>query len=92
MSGPLERLTVSADALAPHHGRGALVHVYGLDLIEVADVLARDDAARLRAWMTVGRVTLVDDETWSAWSAREGARFEAVVVQPFVLVRPLDPG
>lgn len=89
MSG-LERLVASADALAPHHARGALVRVDGLDLLEVGEALAADDAARLRGWMAAGQVVRVDDATWQAWSAAAGDAFEVVIVQPFVLVRPMS--
>ena len=32
----------------------------------------------------------VDDATWRAWSALPGDAFELVIVQPFVLVRPMS--
>jgi hypothetical protein len=86
----LELLVASADALAPHHARGALVRVDGLDLLVVGEALAADDAARLRGWLATGQVARVDDATWRAWSALPGDAFELVIVQPFVLVRPLS--
>jgi hypothetical protein len=86
----LELLVASADTLAPHHARGALVRVDGLDLVEVGEALAADDAARLRGWMAAGQVARVDDATWRAWSALPGDAFELVIVQPFVLVRPMS--
>lgn len=66
---------------------GVIVVDASLDLLAVAEAVARDDEASITGWIEkklLGKPTLAQIE---AWSKVEGAGFTAVVVQPYVLVR-----
>ncbi len=74
-------------ALRPHHARDALFLVSpDLDLVEAAVAVATNRADRVEVWLTVGRLgrptpEMLDDLV--------GARFQFVIVQPFVLAQLL---
>lgn len=60
-----------------------------LDLITVAEAMARDDASQVRQWMQSEQVGLLDDDSaqrWAAMSAKPSPLW-AVVVNPWVLVQ-----
>jgi len=74
-------------ALAPHFARGALVMVAPeLDLLDVAEAVARDQRAQVEAWLSqrlIWRTT--DDDARRATSTDQ--TFQFVIVQPWVLAR-----
>lgn len=73
--------------LERHFARGVVIRVAaGVDLLEVALAMARDDAATLRAWLADGRVVQAGAAEASLRHAG-GGRFWAVVVAPWVLVQ-----
>lgn len=59
-----------------------------LDLLEVAGVIARDDAAQLKVWMAAGLVDAVKDQQAKTWFDTDAIVW-AVVIKPWVLVQPL---
>jgi len=61
----------------------------GMDLIEVALAIGRDDAAQVERWMAAGQIERVSDAQATRWIEAD-ARVWAVVVRPWVLVQPLD--
>ncbi|MCB9763540.1 MAG: DUF2288 family protein [Alphaproteobacteria bacterium] len=82
--------TASWRLLAPHHQRGGLVCVDGaLDLVEVGVAVAQDDAGKVRSWMDAGQIVRVTDDQAGAWAA-QGQAFAFLIVQPFVLVTPIE--
>jgi len=76
-------------ALEPHARRQGLFLVReGLDLAEVAAAVAADDQAKVKVWIddeSLRRPTLDEVTTWQD----EPVAFYAVIVQPFVLCRPI---
>ena len=73
--------------LQRHFARGAVIVVQeGLDLLAVAEAMARDETARLRDWLAAGQVRRVDDALARQWAPANPA-FRAVVVAPWVLVQ-----
>lgn len=60
-----------------------------LDLLKVAGIIARDEAAQLKAWMAAGLVDAVKDQQAQLWYD-EDAVVWAVVIKPWVLVQPLS--
>lgn len=77
------------DALAPHHARGAvLIARPDLDLLDAAEALATDRRDRVEIWLTVGRLGRPSDALVARWEAAP-ARFQFVIVQPFVLAQEL---
>ena len=59
----------------------------GLDLIAVAQAVARDDAAQLKQWMQGEQVGLLDDTHATRWASAEAPELWGVVVRPWVLVQ-----
>jgi hypothetical protein len=85
--GPIEFSDLRA-----HLARGAVIEVaLSLDLLEVGEALARDDEARVSAWIAKGLITKPSLETIERWSRLPPSSWIAVVVQPFVLVRVMPP-
>lgn len=73
--------------LRAHLARGAVIVVdASLDLLDVAEAVARDDKARVAAWIEAGHLQKPSLETIERWSKTTGAAWTVVVVQPFVLV------
>jgi hypothetical protein len=83
-----EVLDASWDVLVPHQARGALLAVYdGLQVVDAALAIAENQAAIIQAWLASGHLRKVETAQWNQWSER---RFQAAVVQPFVVVALLD--
>ncbi len=77
--------------LRAHAGRDALIVVAaGLDLLEVGEALAKNEAARVEAWIRAGQLGKPSAEELRLWPADPAARFESLIVSPFVLIRPLQ--
>lgn len=75
--------------LERHFARGVVIRVAaGMDLVEVAVCIARDDTAALEGWMRGGQVARATVEEAQAWHARQ-AEFWAVVTAPWVLVQEM---
>jgi hypothetical protein len=73
--------------LQPHYARGAVVTVEeGMDLVEVAIQLRRDNKAQFEAWIAGGQVAGVSDDQARAWYD-SNPELWAVVVAPWVLVQ-----
>ena len=67
---------------------GVIVVGAALDLVDAGAALAENDSARVEQWIGSGllsKPTLADLERWSIDRA---ARFDALIVAPFVLIRP----
>jgi hypothetical protein len=76
--------------LQRHYAGGNVVVVgEGLDLIEVAVGIARDDTASVRKWMADGRLARVGDIQAAAWLQAD-VELWAVVVKPWVLVQRVE--
>lgn len=83
----LETGRIAWPELQRHFARGHVVKVAaGLDLVEVALAMARDDAGVLQSWLASGAVVRADTADALAWNQRQ-SRFWAVVVAPWVLVQ-----
>jgi len=81
--------TVDWTYLEPHYKSGALLYVDPeLSLTEVGKALTEDDAESVKRWKERG--DLVTPSTPHAFYWEESkARFQALVVSPFVLIQPL---
>lgn len=86
-----ETAKIAWPELARHFARGVVVVVMpGVDLIEVAHAMARDDSAALAAWMQAGQVVRAEAEQARDWHVRQ-AVFWAVVVAPWVVIQETQP-
>lgn len=75
--------------LRAHAARGALFVVHeDLDLLEVAVAVARDDAARVTAWIASRQLRRPDKAEYESFSSPAASWWTTVVVQPFVLAQP----
>ncbi len=75
--------------LERHFARGVVIKVApGMDLVEVALSVARDDQAAIAAWLAAGRIQRASSEDASGWHECD-ARFWAVVTAPWVLAQEI---
>lgn len=75
--------------LQRHFARGAVIAVTpGLDLVEVALSVARDDKAAIASWLAAGRIKRACSDDALDWHDRD-ARFWAIVTAPWVLVQEI---
>lgn len=72
--------------LQTHYARGLVVEAAGVDLVEVALQLTRDNTAQFESWIADGAVTRVDDARALEFFEKE-AMVWAVVAAPWVLVQ-----
>jgi hypothetical protein len=76
--------------LRAHVARDAVVVVAdALDLVEVGFAVASDDVERVGAWIGDGSMRKPRQGEVEAWAADPDVRFVSLIVQPFVLVRPM---
>ncbi len=74
--------------LSPHADRGAVVLVDALlNLAEVGLAIATDDVATVNRWMAEALITRPTPAQLEAWGQTQGKHFQALIVQPFVLVQ-----
>lgn len=79
-------------SLQRHFAGGHVVHVVDdADLVEVAHVIARDDAAALERMMRAGEVSRMSDDTARAWYDSD-ALVWCVVARPWVIVQATRAG
>lgn len=75
--------------LRAHAQRDALIVVSGsLDLVDAGVALAKNDAALVEQWISAGLLSKPAASDLERWSIDPAARFDALIVAPFVLVRP----
>lgn len=73
--------------LERHFARGVVLRLApGLDLVEVALAMHRDDKAQIAAWMQSGELAEASTEEAIDWHARDPL-FWAIVIAPWVLVQ-----
>ena len=78
--------------LAPHQQRGALLLLApALDLLDVAEAMAKDESARVASWLARGLLWRATDRERTGFEADEASalRFQFVVVQPWVVAQAL---
>lgn len=74
------------DALRLHAEKGTVLLVHQLDLIDVAEAFALDDAAKVGAWLQSAQVQR-PTEAQQASFQKEQRTFRALIVQPWVLIQ-----
>ena len=76
--------------LETHFARGVVFKVEkGIDILDVALVIARDDKDTLKIWIDNNEVSAAETEDELKWHATS-ARLWSVVVAPFILVQEYD--
>lgn len=83
---------VTWDYLVPHYKSGVLYFVDpSLPLETVGAAIAHDDATAVAAWRQSGDLVKIEAIHAAQWESGAPA-FEALVVSPFVLCRPVPEG
>ncbi|MBI4779892.1 MAG: DUF2288 domain-containing protein [Oscillatoriophycideae cyanobacterium NC_groundwater_1537_Pr4_S-0.65um_50_18] len=76
--------------LMPHAQRDAIVIVApDLDLAEVGEALAQDNATAVQRWIAEQLLSKPSPEQLADWAGDRTRRFQALIVQPYVLVQDL---
>lgn len=75
--------------LAPHAGRQALFLVEGVPIVDVGLAIARDRRDVVAHWLESGAMRRPSEAETEQWSTVVEQSFESLIVQPFVLFRPL---
>jgi hypothetical protein len=74
--------------LKPHVQRDAVVVVdRALDLLDVGVALASDDVLSVQHWISEQLIRKPSQEQLSDWNGDQTKRFQALIVQPYVLVQ-----
>jgi hypothetical protein len=74
--------------LRAHLARGAVIIVdRSLDILDVGVAIAKDDKDVVAAWIDKGLLTKPSLEELARWEKIEDARWESLVVAPYVLVK-----
>lgn len=82
--------TVGWGYLRAHWRNGVLLFVdASLALAEVGAAIAGNDVARVEGWLRAGDLVKIGDLHAAQWE-ESAVEFEALVVSPFVLCRPLS--
>jgi hypothetical protein len=77
--------------LQAHAKRDAVIVVgAGLDLVDAGAALAENDSARVEQWIREGLLGKPTAPDLERWSIDRAARFDSLIVAPFVLIRPRE--
>ncbi len=60
-----------------------------LDLVEAATAVARNDTARIEAWIAAGQLGKPSAEQVAAWEKQMDKSFRMLIVQPYILVQAI---
>lgn len=76
--------------LKPHAQRDVVICVAPpLSLVEVGAAIANDDTIAVNRWIGEQQIQKPTTEQLSAWNAQPEQRFQALIVQPYVLIQEL---
>ena len=76
------------DWLMPHAQRDAIVLVTAdLDLVEVGVAIVNDNVSTVDQWITEQLLYKPSPEQLADWAGDRNRRFNALIVQPYVLVQ-----
>lgn len=74
--------------LAPHLARDAIILVsHDLDLLAVAEKVARDDKEQVAEWIEKGLLGKPTREQIETWTKTPTKKFLTIIVQPYVLAQ-----
>lgn len=79
------------DWLKPHIQKDNVIIVHpGLDLIDVGVAIATDNITTVQHWIGEQLIAKPSNADLTFWNAQPQQKFEAVIVQPYVLVKVLS--
>ena len=84
----IEIQSIDWKSLAPHQTRGdLLVAGPSLDLMEVGQAIANDQASKVKEWLNANLLFRPQDDQIKSWELIEEEIFNFVIVKPFVIVQ-----
>jgi hypothetical protein len=76
--------------LKPHIQKDTVIIVNdGLDLVDVGVAIATDNTIAVQRWVGEQLITKPSAQDLSAWNNQPHQRFQAIIVQPYVLVQTI---
>jgi hypothetical protein len=82
-----DRADIEWEALIPHSQRDSVIFVEdGLDVVEVGVAIAQDETAKVQAWIAEQLIHKPTAQQLSLWNQAPDRLFNAVIVQPYVLI------
>jgi hypothetical protein len=76
------------DWLIPHAQRDAIIVVAnGLDLLDVGEAIASDNIPTVQNWIDEQLLAKPSPEQLGEWNGDRTKRFNALIVEPYVLVQ-----
>jgi hypothetical protein len=86
-----ERADIEWEALIPHSKRDSIIFVHeGLDLVQVGVAIAQDNTAQVEVWIAEQLIQKPTAQQLSQWNQDPKQQFSTLIVQPYVLISPLD--
>jgi hypothetical protein len=77
--------------LKPHIQKDTVIIVNdGLDLVEVGVAIATDNTIAVQRWVGEQLITKPSEQDLAAWNAQPHQKFQAIIVQPYVLVQNIS--
>ena len=77
------------DWLTPHIEKDVVIWVdRSLELVDVAFAIAQDDSSRVLRWIEEQFLVKPTPKMRADWDARQ--RFQALIVEPYILIRDLN--
>lgn len=81
---------IAWEELARHFARGVVITIdASLDLVDAAQAVLSDDAARVGQWQNEGKLRRASDDDARQWNA-QNSEFWAIVIAPWVIVQEKD--
>lgn len=78
------------DWLIPHVQRDVVVVVaQGLDLLDVGVAIASDNVSSVQFWIGEQLIAKPSPAQMQSWNADRNKKFQALIVQPYVLVQEI---
>ena len=85
-----EVAAISWNSLAPHDKRGCVLILHEeLDLVETAMAVAEDNSSLIAEHLDKNLLSRPTESQKDSW-AKVGMTFNFLIVQPFVLIKPLQ--
>jgi len=76
------------DWLEPHAKRDSVILVnHGLNLLDVGEAIANDNVTSVQRWIDEALIQKPSPQQISDWNQNRTKRFNALIVQPYVLVQ-----
>jgi hypothetical protein len=77
--------------LKPHIQKDAVIIVdAGLDLLDVGEAIANDNTQSIQHWIGEQLLVKPSAEILNRWNANPEQRFQAIIIQPYILVKEMS--